>query len=342
MAKSVDFINGVTNPVIGTTAISDESGQIVIVTKVLRYNGNGRFACAFTDNGTFRSTPATVFTTDVGPTAGFLQTVGPNVLRTYTRNGVSGNIIRESSPATNIAIQSHDLTQGPWAAFQGAITVTQDAVGIDGLPNNATTLLQTVANSRWGQNSSIIPRDNNSHTVVFWVKKDNDQTRFPAFFAGIFGGPDVAVRGAILDTKTGAFSTVGFANIGINSVQVLDENLWWAVEFTLTNNNSQSFLQVTPIIWPCASTIGLGTLNNPTTGNPIIIGNVDILLNTFGPSYNQQVPMPILTTNVPVFRDADTIGTTAGIMDFYFDGIWKAKQYVPIRYRDEEGVEKNM
>lgn len=35
-------------------------------------------------------------------------------------------------------------------------------------------------------------------------------------------------------------------------------------------------------------------------------------------------------------------GGLAGTMDVYFDGIWKAKKYVPIRYRDEEGVEKNM
>lgn len=31
-----------------------------------------------------------------------------------------------------------------------------------------------------------------------------------------------------------------------------------------------------------------------------------------------------------------------GIMDVYFDTIWKAKEYKPERYRDEEGVQKQM
>jgi hypothetical protein len=32
----------------------------------------------------------------------------------------------------------------------------------------------------------------------------------------------------------------------------------------------------------------------------------------------------------------------SGIMDVYFDTIWKAKEYIPERYPDEEGVELKM
>jgi hypothetical protein len=41
-------------------------------------------------------------------------------------------------------------------------------------------------------------------------------------------------------------------------------------------------------------------------------------------------------------KDTGT-GLLSGNMDVYYsDGIWKAKKYIPVRYRDEEGVEKRM
>lgn len=51
MAQTIEFINGVTNPVVGTIALSLESSQNVTVTGILRYNGNGKFTCAVTNVG---------------------------------------------------------------------------------------------------------------------------------------------------------------------------------------------------------------------------------------------------------------------------------------------------
>ena len=42
----VEFINGVTNPIVGTTAVIDISGTVVTVQDIIRYNGNGQFTCA--------------------------------------------------------------------------------------------------------------------------------------------------------------------------------------------------------------------------------------------------------------------------------------------------------
>lgn len=52
MTQTVEYINNVNNPVIGTVATSDESGLSLTVTAILRYNGDGKFTCAVKDTGT--------------------------------------------------------------------------------------------------------------------------------------------------------------------------------------------------------------------------------------------------------------------------------------------------
>lgn len=51
MAQTVETINGVVNPIIGTVAISDASGIPVTVQGMLRCNGSGRFTCAVSGAG---------------------------------------------------------------------------------------------------------------------------------------------------------------------------------------------------------------------------------------------------------------------------------------------------
>lgn len=46
MPQTVEYIQNVPNPVIGTVAVSDISGTVVTVQSIIRYNGNGRFTCA--------------------------------------------------------------------------------------------------------------------------------------------------------------------------------------------------------------------------------------------------------------------------------------------------------
>ena len=53
MPQTVEFINGVTNPSIGTVATSDVSGIAVTVQSIIRYNGSGRFTCAVSGGGFF-------------------------------------------------------------------------------------------------------------------------------------------------------------------------------------------------------------------------------------------------------------------------------------------------
>ena len=53
MPQTVENINGIVNPSIGTTAISDVSGIVVTVQSIIRYNGNGQFTCAVSGAGFF-------------------------------------------------------------------------------------------------------------------------------------------------------------------------------------------------------------------------------------------------------------------------------------------------
>jgi hypothetical protein len=60
----METINGVTNPIVGTVAISDGSLVSLTVTALIRYNGSGRFTCSVTDNGTFFGTMDVYWNTD--------------------------------------------------------------------------------------------------------------------------------------------------------------------------------------------------------------------------------------------------------------------------------------
>lgn len=85
---------------------------------------------------------------------------------------------------------------------------------------------------------------------------------------------------------------------------------------------------------------------------------IDTNLNTFEPVLGQVVTSDISGTLLiisAIYRYNgqgrfacgvfNPINNDAGTMDVYYDNandLWKAKEYIPIRYRDEEGVLKGL
>ena len=195
---------------------------------------------------------------------------------------------------TNSCLQSNVLTT-TWT-LSGAGTRTQDAVGLDGTANSATTIADTSAAAQTTVNQTItVPVDSNKHCASFYFKKDSDTTRFPACMLQISGGTTVR-RSAHLNTQTGAIADDNPAGTG--SSRVVDDELWWIVELTVTNNSTAGNTSLLARVYPAAGTV-LGTGDVAATGS-CIVGQVQVELNS--PSYSS----PIFTTTAAVARGSDS------------------------------------
>ena len=237
-----------------------------------------------------RSTTATYVDTN-----GVYQTAGANALRSGHYIGGVQTILLEGS-RTNSVLWSRDLTNAAWTSG-GTGTTTQNAVGLDGTANSATTLTDSdAAASRFNQQTLTVPVDSNTHTTSYWVKKDTDTTRFPLLYSRINGGTQVS-RSVMLNTQTGA-ATVSDV-VGTGTTRVVDGGLWWIVEITLTNNSTALNTNLATTVYPAYGTV-LGTPSVAATGS-CVVGQVQVELNS--PFYSS----PIFTTTAAVNRGADLL-----------------------------------
>jgi hypothetical protein len=176
---------------------------------------------------------------------------------------------------TNSAIRANDLTNAAWTKT-GTGTATQNAVGIDGSANSATTVADTdaAAFTRWSQ-SFPIAADGATHSVAVLIAKDAVTSRFPQLKATISGGTAVT-RGVTLNTQTGA-SAVNSA-IGTSTHRVVDEGAFWRLEITITNNSTAGNVTLTYEIYPATSTV-IGVDSAAAQGSDVV-GFADVQLNT--------------------------------------------------------------
>ena len=256
-----------------------------------------------------RSTIATY--SDVGTV---VQTAGINTLR-----GAPGTVAYVGGVAvdlleggrTNSVLYSRDLTNAAWT-FTGTGSRTQNATGLDGTANSATTLTDSDATAFAADYQTVtVPVDSNTHTIAFWIKKDTDQTRFPGLDVTISGGTLVQ-RLVQLNTQTGALFVV--TATGTGTTRVVDGGLWWIVETTVANNGSALNTMLLARIYP-AVTAAFGGGNNPAATGSCVVGQVQVeLASSFYSS-------PIFTTSSAVSRGADALslpGVTCGTATLFY------------------------
>lgn len=229
--------------------------------------------------------------------SGILHTTAANVpraaaySRTSTGQWLPGWLIE--GPRTNTALWSRDLTNAVWSRG-GTLTVTQNAVGLDGTTNSATTVADADA-AGFGSvaRGFAIADDNAWHTASFWVAKDTDQTRCPQFKLNLIGGTTHQQCGLSLNTATGQF--IAANTIGTNhTVNVYDMLHWWWVVISVQNNTAGNTTASVEVL-PAARAVFNGGDVAATTGS-IVVGQVQLELNaTFASS-------PILTTSTAVTR----------------------------------------
>lgn len=200
-----------------------------------------------------------------------------------------------SKSRTNSEIWSRDLTNGAYATV-GTGTRTQNAIGLDGTSNSATTIADTDGAAVFTVLTPIltIPADAATHTISVAIKKDTDQTRFPLIYANMTGGTAVTA-GLHLNTQTGDYVVTNFS--GVKKLRVIDGDKvgpffagWWIVEIAITNNSTNTSYRA-QIDAARSTTIGVDNL--AATGS-VIVGHVQIELN------KSEWSDPVFTTTAAV------------------------------------------
>jgi len=203
--------------------------------------------------------------------------------------------IHREGQRTNSLLYCRDLSNAVWSNTNTPV-ITQNQVGIDGVANTAWTIEDDGATIEYIYQTLTIPDDSNTHTLSVFIKKDNDETRFPEIQCVLKGGTTSVYHIVQVNTKTGAY----YNRINTNSdlTEIEDWGDWWRVKVNATNNSSgNTSLQVS--IYPAVTTTW-GTTESAATGS-IVIDWPQVELNSSFPS------SPIYTEGTAVTRSSDIL-----------------------------------
>jgi hypothetical protein len=167
---------------------------------------------------------------------------------------------------TNSLTYSRDLTNAAWAET-GTSVAAYDAVGMDGVANSASTLTDDDgAAYEYVSETITVPDDSNTHVARLFIKKDSDETRFPAFSMWLANGTLQDVWRHI-NTKTGALTDISL-DTGTTDADVRDAGDWWEVLLSVTNNTSGN-TAATVYVHPADATVA-GTRSTAATGSCVV------------------------------------------------------------------------
>lgn len=202
---------------------------------------------------------------------------------------------------TNEIPFSSDLTDPAWDET-GTAVAAFDAVGLEGAANTASTLTDDDgAAFEFVLENITIPDDSNSIVCRVFLKKDEDETRFPEIRLRLVNGTEQNIAYQI-NTKTGA-DNVRISTGSVNS-EVNLQGDWWELLIEVTNNSTGN-ISGQVIIYPARAT-SLGELTNSATGS-IIVGNVELHLNK---------TIAQVRGSTPIFTSGSTVSVDATDLSF--------------------------
>jgi hypothetical protein len=139
---------------------------------------------------------------------------------------------------TNVVLQSRQFDT-TWTSPGVTPVLSQNQVGIDGFPNTAWLLEDDDAGAKeFVHQPSSVSDDSSTHVASVYIRKDEDQTRFPELLLNLTGGSDPQYQGCQLNTQTGA-TAFRLDNTSNDSCAVVSFNdLWWKLYVTATNNST--------------------------------------------------------------------------------------------------------
>jgi len=188
----------------------------------------------------------------------------------------------------NSLTYSDDPTQ--WAT--STTTATKNLTGPDNISNSAWTLEDDGNTYELNSQNITIPADTNTHCISFFVKKDNNETRFPEFQVVMANSGNFYLK---FNTKTGATYSRNNSVSGTHSVENYGD--WWRVVITATNGGTSTNLDF-KILPAVSTTLEDGSVSELTTGSIGFYGAQIELDASFPTSY-------IKTTGSTATRSAD-------------------------------------
>jgi hypothetical protein len=247
---------------------------------------------------------------------------------------------------TNDFIYSRDLSNAVWTNFN-VLGIAQNETGIYGEANTAWTLTDNSASDEGiGRDDFTIPNDSNRHYVGIAIKKDTDQTRFPAITMLMTGGTSVVPTAPVMiNTETGDFI---FTDTAPPDYGVIDADDWWIL-YTSADNNSTGNTTLWGVVWPAYGTVW-GTFSGAAQGSCI----VDIFqLRLNATSIGKLVPtvataVTETTKKLNLLTEFDTIPDPTSDYEILYDGfeLWNigtaTARYVKEKLRliTSEGIAK--
>ena len=205
------------------------------------------------------------------------------------------SILHEGA-ATNSIPASWDLTDAAWTVI-GTSVAALDAVGMNGLANNATTLTDDNGAAHEYLTEAVTYTLATISTLSrAFILKDSDESRFVGLRNSVTGGSPTADV-LHLNTKTGAYALqIGGTFTGeVNSYED-----YWEVLLELAPRDSN---RTDVEVYPAMGTV-LGTAATAATGS-CVVGNVEFHENKTIAEVRGTTP--IFTTSASVTRDKDQI-----------------------------------
>ncbi|MCP3683867.1 MAG: hypothetical protein GY861_14375 [bacterium] len=153
---------------------------------------------------------------------------------------------------TNLISTANYRTFSNWT---GAATVTKDQVGVDGLKEGASSLVDDAAGTNENRVlTSTITSDATWHTFGIFIKLDKTVTTFyPAAYIRLYGGTEKK-QAVFFNPSSGALTVPSGYSDGTSTVVDVNDD-WKYVTVSLQNNSTNTSLDVA--IYPSGSTDGV-------------------------------------------------------------------------------------
>ena len=165
---------------------------------------------------------------------------------------------------TNLITHSEDFTNAYWNKLNSVIVSDNEEISPDGTLN--ASLISSPNTSNNLISNSISVSANTDYTFSVFIKKDNNESRFPELYLRFYTSGSSAYEQYIqINTKTGITNVR--AEFGVNSNTVEDYGDYWRLSLT-TNSNTQT--DCTFGFNPAKSNV-FGTINQQV-GSAIIFG----------------------------------------------------------------------
>jgi hypothetical protein len=170
------------------------------------------------------------------------------------------------------------------------------STGFDGTENAITIGDEADDASKSIWQGITVPDDSNTHTIAFFIKKEESIDSYPALVTYLNGGTTQLWGKFVVDPTDGTYATAD----NISFVAVQDYGDFWRYVATVTNNSTGND-DLTIYLLPARNVnIGsIGSTDNAATGSAVF-DQVDVYLNTSG-----WIPNPIVTESSEVTQDAD-------------------------------------